>query len=74
MVTTLDPIRPDSDYGTSKAFGEAVARQYHELYGIESICLNILSGFFRPCSLLIELSTQLDHLFRRNQRRHLNNQ
>jgi len=41
MVTTLDPIRPDSDYGTSKAFGEAVARQYHELYGIESVCLRI---------------------------------
>ena len=33
MITTVDPIRPDSDYGTSKAFGEAVARQYHELYG-----------------------------------------
>ena len=41
LITTLDPIRPDSDYGTSKAFGEAVARQYHELYGAESICLRI---------------------------------
>ena len=41
MVTTLDSIRPDSDYGSSKAFGEAVARQYHELYGMESICLRI---------------------------------
>jgi len=41
MITTVDPIRPDSDYGTSKAFGEAVARQYHELYGVESICLRI---------------------------------
>jgi nucleoside-diphosphate-sugar epimerase len=41
MITTLDPIRPDSDYGTSKAFGEAVARQYHELYGMEAICLRI---------------------------------
>jgi hypothetical protein len=41
MVTTLDPIRPDSDYGTSKAFGEAVARQYRELYGIEAVCLRI---------------------------------
>ena len=41
MITTLDQIRPDSDYGTSKAFGEAVARQYHELYGIESVCLRI---------------------------------
>jgi nucleoside-diphosphate-sugar epimerase len=41
MITTADPIRPDSDYGTSKAFGEAVARQYYELYGVESICLRI---------------------------------
>src|SRR5262245_3140784 len=41
MITTVDPIRPDSDYGTSKAFGEAVARQYHELCGIESVCLRI---------------------------------
>jgi hypothetical protein len=41
IVTLQDPIRPDSDYGTSKAFGEAVARQYHELYGIESVCLRI---------------------------------
>jgi nucleoside-diphosphate-sugar epimerase len=41
MITTVDPIRPDSDYGTSKAFGEAVARQYHELYGIDSVCLRI---------------------------------
>jgi len=35
------PIRPDSDYGTSKAFGEAIARQYYELYGIESVCLRL---------------------------------
>jgi nucleoside-diphosphate-sugar epimerase len=35
------PIRPDSDYGTSKAFGEAIARQYFELHGISSICLRI---------------------------------
>jgi dTDP-4-dehydrorhamnose reductase len=41
MIKIADPIRPDSDYGVSKAFGEAVARQYYELYGIESICLRI---------------------------------
>jgi len=40
-ITTLDSIRPDSDYGTSKAFGEAIARQYYELYGVESVCLRI---------------------------------
>jgi nucleoside-diphosphate-sugar epimerase len=36
-----DPVRPDSNYGTSKVFGEAIARQYYELYGIHSICLRI---------------------------------
>ncbi|MBW1694878.1 MAG: NAD(P)-dependent oxidoreductase, partial [Deltaproteobacteria bacterium] len=40
-ITTRDLVRPDSDYGTSKIFGEAVARQYYELYGIHSICLRI---------------------------------
>ena len=36
-----DPIRPDSDYGSSKAFGESMARQYYECFGIASICLRI---------------------------------
>lgn len=40
-VTTKDPLRPDGYYGTSKIFGEAIARQFFELYGIESICLRI---------------------------------
>lgn len=40
-ITTRAIVRPDSDYGTSKVFGEAVARQYYELYGIHSICLRI---------------------------------
>ena len=41
MVGISEPIRPDSDYGTSKAFGEALARQYWELYRLRSICLRI---------------------------------
>lgn len=41
LITINDPVRPDSDYGTSKIFGEAVARQYYELYGIHSVCLRI---------------------------------
>ncbi len=41
IVFTRDPIAPDSDYATSKALGEAVARQYFERYGLESICLRI---------------------------------
>jgi nucleoside-diphosphate-sugar epimerase len=40
-ISTNDPVRPDSDYASSKIFGEAVARQYFELYGIKSICLRI---------------------------------
>ncbi len=44
-ISIQDPIRPDSDYGTSKLFGETVARQYYEAYGIESVCLRI--GFVR---------------------------
>ncbi len=35
------PIRPDGDYGTSKAYGEALARYYFEQYGIEAACLRI---------------------------------
>jgi nucleoside-diphosphate-sugar epimerase len=41
MITTQDPIRPDSYYGVSKAAGEALARMYFELYGLESVCLRI---------------------------------
>ena len=41
IITVRDPIRPDSYYGASKAWGEALARQFYELHGIESICLRI---------------------------------
>lgn len=40
-ISPQDPIRPDSDYGVSKAFGEAVARYYCARWGIEAICLRI---------------------------------
>lgn len=40
-ISPADPIRPDSDYGVSKAFGEAVARYYCARWGIEAICLRI---------------------------------
>src|SRR5579864_2133967 len=38
------PIRPDSLYGVSKAFGEALARYYCDAFGIPIICLRI--GWF----------------------------
>lgn len=36
-----DPLRPDSLYGASKAFGEALARPYFERFGLAFICLRI---------------------------------
>lgn len=41
LISVRDEIRPDGYYGTGKAFGEALARQFYELYGISSICLRI---------------------------------
>ena len=41
IINIHHPLRPDSDYGTSKIFGEAVDRQYYEGYGVSSICLRI---------------------------------
>lgn len=46
---TLDvdaPLRPDSYYGVSKVFGEALGRLYHDKWGMEVACLRI--GSFRP--------------------------
>lgn len=40
-ISAEDPIRPDSDYGLSKAFGEAVARYYFDRWGVRAICLRI---------------------------------
>ncbi len=41
LITPQDTIRPDGYYGVSKAAGEAIARMYYELYGLESVCLRI---------------------------------
>lgn len=38
------PVRPDSLYGVSKAFGEALGRHYVDQYGLAVICLRI--GWF----------------------------
>ncbi|MCC7262871.1 MAG: NAD(P)-dependent oxidoreductase [Candidatus Latescibacteria bacterium] len=34
-------VRPDSMYGVSKAFGEALGRYYHDQYGMSVYCLRI---------------------------------
>ena len=46
MTANLDEtinIRPDTMYGVSKAFGEALARFYFEKFGIETACVRIAS-------------------------------
>ena len=40
-ISVTDPIRPDGEYGVSKAFGEALARYYASRWGISFICLRI---------------------------------
>ncbi len=40
------PLRPDTYYGVSKAFGEALASLYYDKWGVESVLLRI--GTFRP--------------------------
>jgi uronate dehydrogenase len=42
------PLRPDSYYGISKAFGENLSRFYFDRYGIETVCLRIGSSFPEP--------------------------
>jgi uronate dehydrogenase len=43
-----DPIRPDSLYGVSKAFGEALGRLYADKFGLEVVCLRIGAFGERP--------------------------
>jgi uronate dehydrogenase len=40
------PVRPDTLYGVSKVFGEALGRYYADRYGIQVACLRI--GTFAP--------------------------
>jgi uronate dehydrogenase len=41
---------PDTYYGVSKAVGEALAALYHHRYGMDAVCLRILSCSDRPDS------------------------
>jgi len=45
-IDTVSAIRPDSLYGVSKAFGEALARYYSDAFDMSMICLRI--GWFTP--------------------------
>ena len=42
------PPRPDSLYGVSKAYGEALASLYFDKFGVESLCVRIGSCFPEP--------------------------
>jgi len=53
-----EPVRPDSVYGVSKAFGEALGRLYVDKFGLEVVCLRIGSFAPRP-HVARELSTWL---------------
>ena len=50
--------KPDTYYGVSKAAVEALAAMYHERYGMDAICLRILSCFPKPLNVRM-LSTWL---------------
>ena len=42
IYTTPDmPVRPRDFYGVSKAFGEALGRHYHDLFGMSVYCIRI---------------------------------
>jgi len=45
-IPTDAAIRPDSLYGVSKAFGEALARYYADAFGMSMLCIRI--GWFTP--------------------------
>lgn len=48
VVSPREPMRPDGNYGVSKAFGELLSRFYFDRYGIETVCLRIGSSFPEP--------------------------
>ena len=59
-VSVADPPRPDTYYGMSKVFGEALGRLYHDKWGVETTSLRI--GSFRAAPEdERQLSTWLSH-------------
>ncbi|MFC2969361.1 NAD-dependent epimerase/dehydratase family protein [Acidimangrovimonas pyrenivorans] len=47
-LAASDPVKPDSLYGVSKCFGEAIASMYHDKFGQETLIVRIGSCFERP--------------------------
>jgi len=52
--------RPDTLYGASKVFGEAVARLFWDKHGIESVCIRIGSALDKPTNAR-QLSTWVSY-------------
>ncbi|MFC4529603.1 NAD-dependent epimerase/dehydratase family protein [Sphaerisporangium dianthi] len=48
LVAADTPVAPDSHYGVSKAYGEALGRYYHDRYGMRVACLRIGTFEERP--------------------------
>ncbi len=49
-VEPVMPVRPDTHYGASKAYGEALGRFYADAYNLRVICLRIGSFVSKPTS------------------------
>lgn len=47
-IDAESPVRPDSLYGVSKCFVEALSSLYWDKFGIETACLRIFSSFPEP--------------------------
>jgi uronate dehydrogenase len=56
-----DPVRPDTLYGVTKVFGEALGRLYADKFDLEVICLRIGAFSQRPPSARRERSLWLSH-------------
>lgn len=50
-IGTEAPVRPDSRYGVSKAFGEALAALYADKYGLRVLCIRIGNVTDKPADL-----------------------
>lgn len=62
-VDNTVPVRPDSDYGISKVFGEATGRYYSERFGLEVACLRIgtVNHHNSPVQSVRQMATWLSH-------------
>lgn len=59
-VDAIAPMRPDSRYGVSKVFGEALGRLYADKHGIDVACLRI-GSFRKEPENARQLSTWMSH-------------